>query len=408
VHSYRYVGEGAGSFHREEIVSYRPTTRLRSECVCLMLAAMILLLIVLWPRIYGLWPGDAVEGAAGVVASPLLGALTNGSNATETVEGSIVVDNLSYEDVAGDAALNDSLTSAVEMAVASEATRAAQAGQPIQPSQVIAVPMRGTNTSVGVDFTITALLLGRADAVAAGLSRTDSVESSIASHLAADATVQNAATGSVGVRSFTLYSHARKSSSASTTAAAPSFACDVDYTECYECLRKTWSPAKLTWCCDHQARGCETTTTSVVFDCSAGYDKWRRGWSSIKKQFCCESQGRGCETGDNASQRGGSTTSIINSTADNVSGNESSHAATSEGFQGSGNLNVSNASNVSGSASNFTAIGDVDGDSENITKSSHSNATQASHLIRDVANKTSATDNITNISANDTWKWVGG
>jgi hypothetical protein len=123
----------------------------------------------------------------------------------------------------------------------------------------------------------------------------------------------------------------------------------------------------------------------------AGYDNWRRGWSNIKKQFCCESQDRGCETGDNAFERDGNT-SILKSIADNISGNETSHAATGEGFPGSGNLNVSNASNVPESASNLTDIGDFDGDSENMTEGSHSNATHASHLINHVANSTNATN----------------
>lgn len=404
VYTYKYVGQGAGSFHKEEVVTYRPTTRLRSECVCLLVVAVILLLVVMWPRIVALWPGGAEEGVAQVLSPLVGGAPTNGSNATQMVEGSLVVDNLSYDDVAGDAALNDSLASAVEVAVASEATRVSQAEtersppghrQTIQPSQVTAVPVRGTNASVGVDFVIKALPLGHADAVAAGLSSTgvaaSSLRSEIASHLRADATVQAAATGNVSVRAFTVYSHARQSSSTSTTA-APSFDCDVDYSECYECLRKSWSPAKLAWCCDHQARGCETTTTSVVYVCSEGYDNWRQGWSSVKKQFCCESQGLACETGNNASEAGGNTTSVTNSSGGNVSSDETGHAATGEGFQGAGSVNVSNASNATGSGSGLVAVGDVAGESDNVTIGRGSNATHASHSIHHVANKTTVTN----------------
>ncbi|CAK0899807.1 unnamed protein product [Prorocentrum cordatum] len=362
VHTYKYVGQGAGSFRKEEVVSYQPTTRLRPECVCLLLVALILLLIVLWPLVASLWPGGAVEGAAGEVLSPLLGSIRNGSNATMMVEGSLVVDNLSYDDVAGDVALNDSLAEAVEVAIASEATRAAQteAGQPIEPSQVTAVPVRGTNNSVGVDFVIKALPLGRVDAVTAWLDRSRLVEGKIASHLVADAAVQAAAAGRLGVQGLTLYSHARGSSSSSTTAPphetkAPSFDCDVDFSDCYECLQKSWSPPKLAWCCEHRGRGCETTTTSVVYDCLDGYENWRRGWSPIKKQFCCGSEGKGCETGDSASGRGGNTTSTSNSSADNTSeGGRSNETNASDLHHAADKTDATKSSRVNHHAANKT------------------------------------------------------
>merc|ERR1712187_834779 len=61
------------------------------------------------------------------------------------------------------------------------------------------------------------------------------------------------------------------------------------------CLQKHWSVGKLAWCCQHENKGCPTTSAPVVFDCSAGFNNWQAGWSASKKLFCCTREGRGCD-----------------------------------------------------------------------------------------------------------------
>jgi len=75
------------------------------------------------------------------------------------------------------------------------------------------------------------------------------------------------------------------------------FDCNAGYHDCYKCLQRQWSVAKLVWCCQHAGRGCPTTSAPVQpmgFDCNAGYSNWVVGWSLQKKQWCCEHGGRGC------------------------------------------------------------------------------------------------------------------
>lgn len=36
-------------------------------------------------------------------------------------------------------------------------------------------------------------------------------------------------------------------------------------------------------------------TTSLPFDCAAGFSNWQHGWSVAKKRWCCTNQNRGCE-----------------------------------------------------------------------------------------------------------------
>merc|ERR1712190_588563 len=64
-----------------------------------------------------------------------------------------------------------------------------------------------------------------------------------------------------------------------------------------------WSKQKKAWCCEHGGQGCPeaeriTTipTTSLPFDCEAGYNNMVRGWSIAKKRWCCQHSGRGCPT----------------------------------------------------------------------------------------------------------------
>jgi len=51
---------------------------------------------------------------------------------------------------------------------------------------------------------------------------------------------------------------------------------------------------KKHWCCDHHDRGCPHHTTSLPFDCDAGFSNWQQGWSTPKKEWCCHHAHRGC------------------------------------------------------------------------------------------------------------------
>jgi len=59
-----------------------------------------------------------------------------------------------------------------------------------------------------------------------------------------------------------------------------------------------WSVSKKVWCCLHERKGCPPSTpltTSAPYDCVAGYSKWQTGWSEGKKAWCCSNQHRGCQ-----------------------------------------------------------------------------------------------------------------
>jgi len=81
--------------------------------------------------------------------------------------------------------------------------------------------------------------------------------------------------------------------------------CNADFLNCYHCLMKRWSVSKRAWCCAHARRGCPTgappvppaplpPTTSLPYDCAAGFSNWQAGWSVGKKAWCCEHQHKGC------------------------------------------------------------------------------------------------------------------
>eukprot|EP00418_Pyrodinium_bahamense_P028895 CAMPEP_0179145710 /NCGR_PEP_ID=MMETSP0796-20121207/70320_1 /TAXON_ID=73915 /ORGANISM="Pyrodinium bahamense, Strain pbaha01" /LENGTH=512 /DNA_ID=CAMNT_0020846129 /DNA_START=27 /DNA_END=1565 /DNA_ORIENTATION=+ len=67
----------------------------------------------------------------------------------------------------------------------------------------------------------------------------------------------------------------------------------------YDCLagyanwETSWGAGKKRWCCHHRSRGCPTST-AAPYDCIAGYANWEHGWSSGKKAWCCKHGGRGC------------------------------------------------------------------------------------------------------------------
>lgn len=58
-----------------------------------------------------------------------------------------------------------------------------------------------------------------------------------------------------------------------------------------------WSSSKVAWCCLTYQKGCPRTTTTVPFDCWAGYANWRIGWSRDKKNYCCDRQRVACPPG---------------------------------------------------------------------------------------------------------------
>jgi hypothetical protein len=65
------------------------------------------------------------------------------------------------------------------------------------------------------------------------------------------------------------------------------FDCDAGYSNWHA----GWSSAKKSWCCSHSNRGC---VVSDPYDCDAGFSNWQSGWSVGKKQWCCVHKSRGC------------------------------------------------------------------------------------------------------------------
>mmetsp|Transcript_109196 Transcript_109196/g.243664 ORF Transcript_109196/g.243664 Transcript_109196/m.243664 type:complete len:441 (+) Transcript_109196:49-1371(+) len=67
-----------------------------------------------------------------------------------------------------------------------------------------------------------------------------------------------------------------------------SFDCEAGYVR----WQTGWSARKKAWCCQHAGRACSTSTYS--FDCNAGLLRWRDGWSVAKQRWCCSHEGKGC------------------------------------------------------------------------------------------------------------------
>ncbi|CAE7614906.1 Calmodulin-4 [Symbiodinium microadriaticum] len=66
----------------------------------------------------------------------------------------------------------------------------------------------------------------------------------------------------------------------------------------YNCSRSEdwltdWTFAKKEWCCKHAGTGC-LSSTSLAFDCHAGFSNWRAGWSNPKKAWCCKHYDLAC------------------------------------------------------------------------------------------------------------------
>merc|ERR1712217_720905 len=62
-----------------------------------------------------------------------------------------------------------------------------------------------------------------------------------------------------------------------------------------------WSLPKQRYCCRTFSKACpanaavlDASTTVFEFDCQAGFQNWKTGWSLVKKDWCCRNQQRGC------------------------------------------------------------------------------------------------------------------
>lgn len=60
----------------------------------------------------------------------------------------------------------------------------------------------------------------------------------------------------------------------------------------YNNWQSVWSESKQAWCCETQMRGC--TMSSKRYDCYTTYFAWEAIWSANKKAWCCTHRGRGC------------------------------------------------------------------------------------------------------------------
>lgn len=73
-----------------------------------------------------------------------------------------------------------------------------------------------------------------------------------------------------------------------TTTTLP-YDCDAGYLN-WQC---GWSAGKKDWCCKNRQKGCPQPDP---YDCDAGFDNWELGWSFGKKAWCClHGGGRGCD-----------------------------------------------------------------------------------------------------------------
>lgn len=95
----------------------------------------------------------------------------------------------------------------------------------------------------------------------------------------------------------------------STTTSIP-FTCQEDILDWH-----VWSAEKQRWCCTYQGVGCkelnapaqdaeaETSPTLALippkpFDCLKGLQHWRNEWSEAKRSWCCDHDALGCDASD--------------------------------------------------------------------------------------------------------------
>mmetsp|Transcript_103561 Transcript_103561/g.221487 ORF Transcript_103561/g.221487 Transcript_103561/m.221487 type:complete len:388 (-) Transcript_103561:117-1280(-) len=76
--------------------------------------------------------------------------------------------------------------------------------------------------------------------------------------------------------------------------AKPEYDCNASFGNCYECMVRQWSSAKLEFCCRTTGRGCPTTPAPEHFNCMTGVNNWRAAWSNKKKAWCCVRSKVGC------------------------------------------------------------------------------------------------------------------
>mmetsp|Transcript_40508 Transcript_40508/g.101766 ORF Transcript_40508/g.101766 Transcript_40508/m.101766 type:complete len:321 (-) Transcript_40508:183-1145(-) len=89
---------------------------------------------------------------------------------------------------------------------------------------------------------------------------------------------------------------------AQATVAPPMYDCHSDMEHWAR-----WRSHKKSWCCQHTGKGCAPPppashtphhsaheTSSLPFDCSAGFSNWQKGWSVGKKSWCCQNENKGC------------------------------------------------------------------------------------------------------------------
>lgn len=80
--------------------------------------------------------------------------------------------------------------------------------------------------------------------------------------------------------------------------AAPAMSLLADVVAQFDCQaeidhwQEVWSKKKTTWCCEHEGRGC---SSSSAFNCSEGLAHWLDTWSRGKKRWCCRHEGVGCQ-----------------------------------------------------------------------------------------------------------------
>jgi len=73
----------------------------------------------------------------------------------------------------------------------------------------------------------------------------------------------------------------------------PAFDCGAEFAN----WSAAWSFAKKAWCCQHTGKGCDAGRACVAepYDCEEGLQQWNAAWSSAKKAWCCHYEGKGCQ-----------------------------------------------------------------------------------------------------------------
>jgi len=113
---------------------------------------------------------------------------------------------------------------------------------------------------------------------------------------------------SAGLALLTI--HALQALSSASAPILPNIDCIGDYTECWDCLLRRWSPTKLQFCCEHAHLGCGPVTTTqpqpTHYDCQVDHSDCRdcllKRWSQGKLAWCCQHENVGCAPADQPKQ----------------------------------------------------------------------------------------------------------